>query len=416
MKRVKPASGLVNALGYEVCRAAKLRRIQSTETFLSVRHRAGVEPNIDKVCLTGHLLSGRTDKEYVIDIRPVEINPVVVLLAHVLRIKTIVLKRIACHESGFHSLVDLGVELCDRADADLLLSVLGAPDRKRCAPETAAAEVPVLDILKPLAETSRTGGLRLPGDRLVQSDHLVLDSRGLDEPGVERIIEDRFVGSPAVRIAVGLLLDPERPAVHLHHHAKVDVEGRSVSRKRVIKSILHIAAGIFLIRRVHVCADIFRIKVFDRVEASVVVHLGLPFAVLVKNHHSRHTVVGGDFLVIRTEGRSDVNDSGTVLGRDIVSGDHPERLPFLDRLEPRNQLLVADSDKVNALERTAKHLVRNELVAWLVVLKRNVGGLRIEPRAHQVLGQHVDGLLSRVWIEREDTDIFILRPHAERCV
>ena len=215
---------------------------------------------------------------------------------------------------------------------------------------------------------------------------------------------------------MGLLLDPERPAVHLHHHAKVDVEGRSVSRKRVIKSILHIAAGIFLVRRVHVCADIFRIKVFDRVEASVVVNLGLTLAVLVQNHHSRHAVVCGDLLVIRTEGRSDVNDSGTVLGRDIVSGDHPERLSLLDRLEPRNQLLVADSDKVNALERTVKHLVRHEFVARLVVLKRNVGGLRIEPSTHQILGQHVDGLLSRVRIEREDTDIFILRSNAKRRV
>ena len=345
-----------------------------------------------------------------------EINPVVVLLAHVLRIKTIVLKRIACHESGFHSLVDLGVELCDRADADFLLAVLGAPDRKRCAPETAAAQIPVLNVLKPLAETSGTRGLRLPGDRLVQSHHLVLDSSGLDEPGIERIIKDRLVCSPAVRIAVGLLLDPERPAVHLHHHAEINVKSRSVSRKRIIESVLHITAGIFLVRKVHVRADIFRIKVFDRVEASVVVNLGLTPAVLVQNHHSRHAVVCGDLLVIRTESRSDVNDSGTVLGRDIVSGDHPERLPFLDRLEPRDQLLVADSDKVDALERAVKNLVRHEFVARLVVLKRNVGGLRIEPSTHQILGQHVDGLLSRIWVEGKDTDIFILRSHAERRV
>ena len=215
---------------------------------------------------------------------------------------------------------------------------------------------------------------------------------------------------------MGLLLDPERPAVHLHHHAEINVKSRSVSRKRVIESVLHIAAGIFLVRRIDVCADIFRIKVFDRVEASVVVNLGLTFAVLVKNHHSRHPVVGGDLLVISAKGRSDVNDPGTVLGRDIVSGDHPERLPLLDRPEPRNQLLVADSDKVNALERTVKHLVRHKFVARLVVLKRDVGGLRIEPRAHQVLGQHVDGLLPSVRVEGEDTDIFILRPHAERRV
>ena len=90
VKRVEPASGLVNSLRDEVGGAAELRRIQSTETFLSVRHRAGVEPNIDKVCLTGHLLSGRTDKEYVIDIRPVEIYLVVVLLAHILRVETFI--------------------------------------------------------------------------------------------------------------------------------------------------------------------------------------------------------------------------------------------------------------------------------------------------------------------------------------
>ena len=145
--------------------------------------------------------------------------------------------------------------------------------------------------------------------------------------------------------------------------------------------------------------DIFRIKVFDRVEASVVVHLGLAPAVLVNDNHPRHAEVGGHLLVVGSESRSDVDDSGTVLRGHIVTGDHLERLSLIGRLEPRDQLLVADAYEIRAFERAVKHLERHKLVARLVVLKRDVGGLRIEPHVQQVLGQHVDGLVTRVRVE-----------------
>ena len=138
---------------------------------------------------------------------------------------------------------------------------------------------------------------------------------------------------------MGLLLDPEHPSVLLHHHTEIDVERRGVSRQGVIERVLHIAACIFIVGRVNMRPDIFRIKVFDRVEASVVVHLGLAPAVLVNDNHPRHAEVGGHLLVVGSESRSDVDDSGTVLRGHIVTGDHLERLSLIGRLEPRDQLL-----------------------------------------------------------------------------
>ena len=171
-----------------------------------------------------------------------DIDPVVVLLGHVIRIEAIVPERIGLHDTGRDSLVDLQIELFDGSDAYLLLAVFGAPYRQRGAPETASAEIPVLDILQPLTETARTGGFRLPGDLLVQVHHLILYGRSLDEPGIERIIEDRLVGTPAVRIAVDVLLDLEAPSVLLHHHAQVDVQGRSIGRQRIVEGILDVPA------------------------------------------------------------------------------------------------------------------------------------------------------------------------------
>ena len=117
-----------------------------------------------------------------------KVDLVVVFLAHVRRIEALIPQWIRSHKTSLDSLIELGEELGGGTDADLLLPVFRAPNGQRCAPETAAAQTPVLDILKPLSEATGTGRLRFPVDSLVESHHLILDSGGLDEPGVERII------------------------------------------------------------------------------------------------------------------------------------------------------------------------------------------------------------------------------------
>ena len=174
-----------------------------------------------------------------------EVYLVIVLETHVLRIESLVPKWVGLHESGCDALVDLGEELGHRTYADLLLAIFGTPDRKRSAPVTATAEVPVLDVLEPLSETSGTGRFRFPGNLLIESHHLILDGSSLDKPSVERIVEHRLVGPPAMRVAMYMFLNLECAAVGLHHHAEIDVEGRSVCRKSVIEGVLDVAAGEF---------------------------------------------------------------------------------------------------------------------------------------------------------------------------
>ena len=178
-----------------------------------------------------------------------EVDLVVVLLAHVFRIEASVLQRVGRHYTGCDSLLDFCVELFQASDALLFLAVLCTPDRKRSSPETASGEVPVLDILQPLSETSCAGRFRFPDDGLVQCHHLLLHGRGLDEPRIQRIVEHRLVGSPAVRVAVDVFLYLERSSVHLHHHAQVDVQCRRIFRKGVVKCVFHVTSGIFFIFR-----------------------------------------------------------------------------------------------------------------------------------------------------------------------
>ena len=409
---VEPSSGLVDAFRNEVRGCTELLLAEAAQAFLRIWHRAGVEPHVDEVALPGHLASAVGHEVYVVHIWPVEVYPVIISKGHVRRVETLVLERIGCHDSGCYSLLYLGVELGCGADALLFLSILGAPDRERGAPVAASGEVPVLDVLEPLSETSGTCGLRLPGNGLVQCNHLVLDSRSLYEPRIKRIVEHRLVGSPAVRIAVDVLLDPECPAVHLHHHAEVDIKGRGVCRNGIIEGILDVPAGIFGIFRAYVPGGICRIHILEAVETSFPVDKRLEEAGSVLELHRRYAECGSNLLVVSSEGRGDVNHARTVLGGDIVSGDDFEGVPVY-RLEPRYELAVADAGELGALHFRTEHLIRHELVARLVVGERNVGGLRIEPCAHESLRKHVYGLLSGIWIEGAHPDIFDLRTDAE---
>ena len=90
-----------------------------------------------------------------IHIRTVQVDLVVVLLRHIARHETIVLQRVTLHESSLNSLLDLIVEFLYRANADLL-TILVAPDGQRGAPETGTREVPVVQVLQPVAEAAST--------------------------------------------------------------------------------------------------------------------------------------------------------------------------------------------------------------------------------------------------------------------
>ena len=170
---VEPSAGLVHAFGYEIGGVAEIGSAQAAQTCLSVRHGAGVEPHIDQIALPCHLPAARADEENPVHVRTVEVYAVVVLLGHIFRVKALGLQRIALHEAGLDSLFYFVVQFLYGAYAYFFLAVLGAPDRERCAPVAAAAEVPVLDVLEPFAETTGAGCLRLPGNLFVELHHLL---------------------------------------------------------------------------------------------------------------------------------------------------------------------------------------------------------------------------------------------------
>ena len=120
-----------------------------------------------------------------------------------------VLPGVSRHEASFYRALDGVVELFDGGDTDLFTTILGAPDRQGCTPVAATREVPVLEVLQPLTEATRTGALGLPVDGIVETHHLLTASRGADEPAIQRIIEYGLVRTPAVGIGVHVLLDLE---------------------------------------------------------------------------------------------------------------------------------------------------------------------------------------------------------------
>ena len=122
---------------------------------LGVWHRTGVEPDINQICLTLHRLATLTDEYDMVYIRTMQIDLVIVLLAHIAEHKAIILQRITLHHTSLHSLLDLVIEFLHTTDADFL-TILIAPYRQWRSPETGTGEVPVVQVLQPVAEASCT--------------------------------------------------------------------------------------------------------------------------------------------------------------------------------------------------------------------------------------------------------------------
>ncbi len=91
--------------------------------------------------------------------------------------------------------------------------VLAAPDGQWGTPVARAAQVPVHQVFEPVAEAAGAGAFGLPVDGFVELDQPVLHGRGLDKPGVERVVQHGLVGAPAVRVGVLVLLHFEGRAV-----------------------------------------------------------------------------------------------------------------------------------------------------------------------------------------------------------
>ena len=218
MQRKEPSAGLVHALGDEIRRAGQVCVLERI-VILCIRHCAAIEPYVDEVQFALHRLAARRHEDDAVHIRTMQIDDrrIVVRLAIIAHF--VLRPRVRFHEARLHRFLDFIEQFCDRTDTNFLFAVLGAPNRQRCTPITTTAQVPIVQVLQPFAETACSGALGLPIDGLVERNHLLARFGRLDEPAVQRIVQHGFVGSPTMRIRVHVLLSLEQTSVGFHLQA-----------------------------------------------------------------------------------------------------------------------------------------------------------------------------------------------------
>ena len=139
-------------------------------------HCSGIEPAVDNLWYTVHFFATvRAFKGNCINIRTMK------FYLCILRISASLCK------------------FCTASDA-LLMSTFTLPYRKWCSPVTVTGDTPVLDILKPVTETSFSDGIRDPVYSIVVADQVIFDCSHFDKPGFSCVIDEWCVTSPAVRI------------------------------------------------------------------------------------------------------------------------------------------------------------------------------------------------------------------------
>ena len=274
-ERVEPAPRLIDGLGDEVGRVGRPRLlgIAVRGTELGERHRSGVEPGVDHLrdAPVDPVLAG-AGEGHLVDERPV---------------------RVEVGERQAGQLAELG----ERADADQLGRVgVVAPHRQRRAPVPIARERPVDVVLEPVAVAAVLDRGREPVRRLVLGEQAVLDRGRADVPGRQRVVHQRGVAAPAVRVGVRI--------------ADVAVEqapGRQVSDQRLVR--------------------VLEEQPRDRAGLGAEVPVG------GDRVDDRQAVAASHSQVVGAEGRRLVHQTGAV-GRGHVVGEH-DVVGVLDRRASR---------------------------------------------------------------------------------
>src|SRR6218665_358201 len=148
MKCIEPSPGLVHTFSNKVRREAlpECFLILKREVPLCIRHRSAVKPNVYQIRYAFHWFARRAYQDDLVHIRFVQIKNALMEIVFVY-ITT----------QYFIRLADAFIQLFDRADTNFFIAIFCLPDRERCSPETAAAQVPVNHVLQPVAKAAFTG-------------------------------------------------------------------------------------------------------------------------------------------------------------------------------------------------------------------------------------------------------------------
>ena len=389
---VEPTAGLVHAFRDEIRRIRGASRpvgcafdalpVLERVVPLRVRHAAGVEPDVDEVGFTVHRTAvGRLEDDAIHDVL-VQVDVGVVGIRHVTRREF--RERVGCHQPPLHGFRARVEQFLHGADAPRLAAVLRPPDGNGNAPVARTAQVPVVQVLEPFAETTRSRGGRLPLDGRVERLHALLGRRRPDEPAVQRVVKHRAVCPPAVRITVLVLLDEEGPSSGLQVDGDLHID-RLLRCIAVVVFLLHEAAG----HRTALGA-----------ETALQVHKRHTVALAIVHEQGWHAGGLRDPGVVRTEGGGRVHDARSVLrGHEVTRNDAEGLLRRFHRQGPIDELLVAKAHQVGALY-GGEHLgIRRLLAAEVLSVER--------------LGQHHDPRLPRVAVGGLDDMVGNVRTDGE---
>ena len=264
-QRVEPPARLIDCLGDEVRGEMIFKDLFVFKRIMPLRerHRPGVEPAVDDLRYAVHRSTAFFAREGdLVDVRTVQLD-----VLRAVRLKF--------------------PEFRDRTDRALAPAVT-FPNVQRRAPVAVAADTPVLHMLDPVAEAPLADRLRNPVDRVVVLYERIAHRRHLDEPRSARVVEQRRIAAPAMRIVVRELGSLKKLAALLE-----------IGEDQRI-GVLHKDARPFRLRR----------------------HLAL----VVDELHERHPVFTAHAVVVLAECRRRMDDARAVLGRHIVVADDEERL------------------------------------------------------------------------------------------
>ncbi len=224
MQGIKPATGLIHPFGNKISRKLflKIRFRDMRIEDLRKRHRTTVEPDINQIRLAFHRLTAVRDQHNIVHIGSVQVNLVILQLSVLLQVQP--LPRKLVHHTGIQCLLHLLVKFPHGTNTFLLLAIFGSPDRQRCTPIATAAQVPVLKIFEPFTKAACTGRLGFPVDGIIELDHLVATGSGADKPAIERIVQYRLIGPPAMRICMHLFFNAKGAILLFQHHRQIHIE------------------------------------------------------------------------------------------------------------------------------------------------------------------------------------------------
>ena len=172
---VEPRTRLVEAFSDELCREDRIELLFVVERIMrrAVRHRARVEPGVEHIGNTVHRApAGARHRDLIDDV--------------------------------FVEVVDLlstrFFELRCRAEDTLLFAFFADPHRDHTCPESLATDRPIACTLEPFAESPLFDVFRRPVHLPGTIEQIALELGDRDEPRARRVIKQRRVAAPAVRI------------------------------------------------------------------------------------------------------------------------------------------------------------------------------------------------------------------------